>query len=101
MNNINPFSFTSTTENNHDCLSQLQVLRAHDQAKFIKLQQLKIDGLQNADVFEYHYMSELANLPAGTCLLNTIWIAASANWKLTFPNTEAVSVLMVQNNRQH
>jgi len=37
------------------------------------VQQPEIDGLQNADIFEYHYMSELANLPAGTCLLNAIW----------------------------
>jgi len=65
-NNCNPFAFTAATDNNPDCLSQLQMLRASNQAAFVQVQQPKIDGLQNADIFEYHYMSELANLPAGT-----------------------------------
>jgi len=49
------------------------MLRAHDQDEFIKAQQPKKDGLQNADIFLYHYMSELANLPASICLLSAIW----------------------------
>jgi len=44
-------------------------------------------------------MSELADLPAGTCCSTQFGhIATSANQMATFPNTKVVSVLTVQNN---
>jgi len=73
INVINPIAFTAATDNNPDCLSQSQILQATDCDNFVQAQHSKIKGLENADVFEYHFMSELASLPAGTGLLNAIW----------------------------
>jgi len=56
-----PQTITLTVSVNH------KMLRASNQAAFVQVQQPKIDGLQNVDVFEYHYMSELANLQVHAC----------------------------------
>ena len=57
-------------KNNPDILSQCQMLKATDQEKFIASQLPEIQGLVDADVFEFCSMSEL--LPRA-CLLNAVW----------------------------
>ena len=49
----NPIAFTAGAKNNPDILSQGQMLKATDQEKFIALQLPEIQGLVDADVFEY------------------------------------------------
>jgi hypothetical protein len=71
FNSDNPIAFaTTSTKNNPDILSQAQMLKAPDVDLFLASQQPEIQGLCNADVFEFHCMS---NLPPGAHLLNAIW----------------------------
>ena len=70
FNPDNPLAFAAGTKNNPDILSQGQMFKAEDQEKFIALQLPEIQGLVNADVFEFRFMSDL--LPC-TQLLNAIW----------------------------
>jgi len=72
-NDINPIAYTAATVNNPDSLSQKQMLADTDCKKFVAAQIPEIDGLQNADCFEYLLMSKLNKLPQGICILNTIW----------------------------
>jgi hypothetical protein len=71
FNSDNPIAFaTTSTKNNPDILSQAQMLKAPDVDLFLASQQPEIQGLCDADVFEFHRMS---NLPPGAHLLNAIW----------------------------
>jgi hypothetical protein len=65
----NPLAFAAGTKNNPDILSQAQMLKATDVDLFLDSQQLEIQGLCNADVFEFQNIS---SLPSGTHLLNAI-----------------------------
>ena len=55
----NPLAFTAGMKNNPDILSQGQMFNATDCEKFIALQLPKIQGLVDADVFEFHSISNL------------------------------------------
>ena len=55
----NPLAFTAGTRNNLDILSQGQMFKAEDHEKFIASQLPEIQGLVNADIFEFHLMSDL------------------------------------------
>ena len=55
----NPLAFAAGAKNNPDILSQGQMLKATDWDKFIALQLPKIQGMVDADVFEFHSMSDL------------------------------------------
>jgi hypothetical protein len=66
----NPLAFAAGTKNNPDILSQGQMFKAHDQAKFLECQVPEIKGLCDANVFEFRDMSRL---PSGARLLNAIW----------------------------
>lgn len=70
FNSDNPLAFAAGTKNNPDILSQAQMLRASDQDKFVESQQPEIQGLCDADVFDFKDMSQL---PPGARLLNAIW----------------------------
>jgi hypothetical protein len=70
FNSDNPLTFVAGTKNNPDILLQAQMLRASDQDKFVESQQPEIQGLCDADVFDFKDMSEL---PSGARLLNAIW----------------------------
>jgi len=72
-NDIDPMAYTAITKNNPNSLSQKQMLSDNDRPHFVAAQKPKIDGLQNADVFEYLLLSELSTLPHGTRILNAIW----------------------------
>jgi hypothetical protein len=66
----NPIAFAAATKNNPDILSQAQMLKAPDMDLFLASQQPEIQGLCDADVFEFNRMS---TLPQGARLLNAIW----------------------------
>ena len=66
----NPIAFAAGAKNNPDILSQGQMLKATDWEKFITLQLPEIQDLVDADMFEFHSMSDL--LPRA-CLLTAIW----------------------------
>ena len=66
----NPIAFATGAKNNPDILSQGQMLKATDREKFITSQLPEIQGLVDADVFEYRSM---ADLPPRARLLNAIW----------------------------
>ena len=70
FNPDNPLAFAAGTKNNPDILSQGQMFKADDQEKFIASQLPEIQGLVDADVFEFCSMSDL--LPCAR-LLNAIW----------------------------
>ena len=59
FNSDNPLAFAAGTKNNPDILSQAQMLRASDQDKFVESQQPEIQGLCDADVFDFKDMSQL------------------------------------------
>jgi hypothetical protein len=71
----NPLAFAAGTKNNPDILSQAQMFCSPDCEQFLVLQQPKIQGLFDADVFEFHEMSQL---PSSAHLLNAVW---SYQWK--------------------
>ena len=66
----NPLAFTTSAKNNPDILSQGQMLKGTNHKKFIASQLPEIQGLVDADVFEFCSMSDL---PPRACLLNAIW----------------------------
>ena len=66
----NPIAFAAGAKNNPDILSQGQMLKATDREKFIASQLPEIQGLVDADIFEYRSMTDL--LPRAR-LLNAIW----------------------------
>ena len=70
LNDLDPFAFAATIDSSSDALSQSQMLKASDQDEFVKAQVPEIEGLTEAGVFEYHFMSEL---PPTAHLLNAIW----------------------------
>jgi Reverse transcriptase (RNA-dependent DNA polymerase) len=70
FNSDSPLAFTAGTKNNPDMLSQTQMLTASDREQFIEPQHPEIQGLCDADVFEFH---PIADLPSGSRLLNAIW----------------------------
>jgi len=72
-NDINPLAFSAATANNPDSLTQTQMLSDRDAPEFVKAQCPEINGLQDADVFEFHHRSEIDSLPPGTHILNAIW----------------------------
>ena len=55
----NPLAFAAGTKNNPDILFQGQMFKAEDHEKFIALQLPKIQGLVDANVFEFCSMSDL------------------------------------------
>ena len=55
----NPIAFAAGAKNNPDILSQGQMLKATNQEKFIVSQLPEIQGLLDADVFEFRLMSDL------------------------------------------
>jgi hypothetical protein len=59
FNSDNPLSFTAGTKNNPDILSQAQMLCSSDCKQFLISQEPEIQGLLDADVFEFHEMSKL------------------------------------------
>jgi len=50
LNDINPMAYTVATNNNHSSLTQ-KMLSNKDHEHFVAAQCPKIDGLQNANVF--------------------------------------------------
>ena len=67
----NPLACAAGTKNNPDILSQGQMFKAEDDHEnFISSQLPEIQGLVDADVFEFHSMSDL---PPRAQLLNAIW----------------------------
>jgi hypothetical protein len=70
FNSDNPLAFAAGTKNNPDILSQAQMLKAPDVDLFLDSQQPEIQGLCDADVFEFQNIS---SLPSGAHLLNAIW----------------------------
>jgi hypothetical protein len=70
FNSDNPLAFAAGTKNNPDILSQAHMLHASDQDKFVESQQPEMQGLCDADVFDFKDMSQL---PPGARLLNAIW----------------------------
>jgi hypothetical protein len=59
FNTDNPLAFAAGTKNNPDILSQGQMFKATDREKFIASQLPEIQGLVDADVFEFRSMSDL------------------------------------------
>jgi hypothetical protein len=59
FNHDNPLAFAAGTKNNPDILSQAQMLKATDMNLFLESQQPEIQGLCDADVFEFQHMSSL------------------------------------------
>ena len=55
----NPLAFATGMKNNPDILSQGQMFKADDHEKFIASQLPEIQGLVNANIFEFHSMSDL------------------------------------------
>ena len=55
----NPLAFATGTKNNPDILSQGQMFKAEDREKFIASQLPEIQGLVDANVFEFRSMSDL------------------------------------------
>ena len=70
LNDLDPFAFAAAADNSSDTLTQSQMLKADDRNEFVKAQVPEIEGLVEAGVFEYHFMSEL---PKNARLLNAIW----------------------------
>jgi len=65
-----PTAFTAGSQTNADTLTQSQMLKAFDNDKFVDSQVPEIEGLAEAEVFEYLPMEDK---PHGTRLLNSIW----------------------------
>ena len=92
----NPIAFAAGAKNNPDILSQGQMLKATDREKFIASQLPEIQGLVDADVFEFRSMSDL---PPRACLLNAIWsYHRNAALMDTFSNIRVEYALMVPSN---
>jgi hypothetical protein len=71
FNPDNPIAFAAaSSKNNADILTHSQMLQADDSSEFIKSQVPEIQGLCQADVFEFLDMSQL---PPRSRLLNAIW----------------------------
>ena len=67
-----PFVFAAGAKNNPDVLTQGQMLKADDSEQFIASQPNEINGLHDANVFEYITIKKLP--PARRRkLLNAIW----------------------------
>ena len=71
FNSNNPLACAAGTQNNPDILLQAKMLKASDHEKFLDSQHPEIQGLCNADVFEFHPIS--SDLPSGSRLLRAIW----------------------------
>ena len=67
-----PFVFAAGAKNNPDVLTQGQMLKAADQDKFLESQPKEIDGLHEANVFEYLPIKKIPKNRRSK-LLNAIW----------------------------
>ena len=67
-----PYIFAAGAKNNPDVLTQGQMFKAKDQEKFLESQPSEIDGLHEANVFEYLPIKKIPKNRRSK-LLNAIW----------------------------